>query len=382
MTISVFVGGRADLGPLTPVLRGLVHLGGEVEVLTAVGFDERSLESELAGLGVDGVAVRAVGPVLAGDDAEALAGCGAAVSVGVSAALRSGVRALVVLGDRWELPWVVMPAVLRGVPVVHVHGGEVTEGAIDERVRHAVTKLADVHCVASEDARDRLLQLGECASSVHLTGAPGLDRIVGATPMTDGALAQLLGVEVRRPLALFTYHAVTTEAVADVVDHAVAALRATADAAGTVVVTHPGPDSGGLAVREALVATAATLPDVVVVPGLGAHYPAVLAACDVVVGNSSSGVIEAASVARPAIDVGSRQRGRLAGHNVRHVDDGYPSVRAGLEDVLAAPPGTWTGVPNPYGDGASGDRIAGVVSAVVGPAGPKRFVDRPERGLP
>ena len=83
---------------------------------------------------------------------------------------------LVVLGDRWELLYVVPPFVLAGVPVVHLHGGEVTSGAIDERVRHAVTKLADVHCVASQDSADRVAQLGEEPERIHVTGAPGLDR--------------------------------------------------------------------------------------------------------------------------------------------------------------------------------------------------------------
>ena len=101
---------------------------------------------------------------------------------------------LVVLGDRWELLYVVPPAVLLGVPVVHLHGGEVTEGALDERVRHAVTKLADQHCVASEDAAARLRQLGESPDRIHVTGAPGLDRLAVAAPPDDEALARLLGV--------------------------------------------------------------------------------------------------------------------------------------------------------------------------------------------
>src|SRR6478735_4928385 len=130
---------------------------------------------------------------------------GAVIARGAGRALRDeSVDVLVVLGDRWELLYVVPPAVLLGVPVVHLHGGEVTEGALDERVRHAVTKLADQHCVASEDAAARLRQLGEVPERIHVTGAPGLDRLAAAAPADDEALARLLGVgSVQRPFALF-----------------------------------------------------------------------------------------------------------------------------------------------------------------------------------
>lgn len=374
MTVAVFVSGRADLGPLGPVLGALAESGAELVVLTAVGFDEVTAAAALADAGVPGPAVRVVGPRLTDDSAADAARTGAAVSVGVAAALAdAGADALVVLGDRWELPWVVMPAVLAHVPVVHLHGGEVTEGAIDERVRHAITKLADVHCVASADARDRLVQMGEDPATVHVTGAPGLDRLASAVPLPDDELAAALGIEVRRPLALFTYHPVTTVPVEETVRAAVEALAGTADAAATVILTYPGPDPGGVAVREALLAEVARHPGVVAVPALGGRYPRVLAACDVVVGNSSSGVIEAATVDVPSVDVGSRQAGRLRAETVVHVDDGREKVRAGIESVLRAPRPHRT--VNPYGDGQAGRSIADVVLRTRCPAGPKRFHD-------
>src|SRR5674476_1018895 len=115
---------------------------------------------------------------------------------------------------------------------------------IDERVRHAVTKLADVHCVASKDAAAQLRQLGEEPASIHVTGAPGLDRYRKTHPASERELAAILGRAVARPLALFTYHSVTTEPVDAVAQNAAAALRAAAGVASQVLVTHPGPDSG------------------------------------------------------------------------------------------------------------------------------------------
>jgi len=378
MKAIVFVSGRADLGPLAPVIDSIGRRPGfDVTAVTALTFDSVSLRAELTAVGVTtAVHVAAVGPLLAGDQAEDLVQCGARVSEGITALLSEGADVLVVLGDRWELPWVVMPAVLLGVPVVHLHGGEVTEGAIDERVRHAVTKLADVHCVASQDAAQRLRQLGEEPKSIHITGAPGLDRYRTTPAATDGELATILGHAVRRPLALFTYHPVTTEPVDTVAENAAAALRATARATSQVLVTHPGPDAGREAVLTAITEVAGQLDNVVVVAALGSLYPSVLAACDIVVGNSSSGVVEATSVGIPAVDIGKRQTGRLRGVNVLHADDGFTpvtdAVRRGLDPGFAR---SWGHLVNPHGDGHAADCVADVIASAGGRAGSKRFVD-------
>ncbi len=378
MKVIVFVGGRADLGPLAPVIDSMARRPGfDVRVVTALTFDAASLRAELSAHGVAAaVQVAAVGPLLDGDQAENLVACGARVSEGISACLSEQADVLVVLGDRWELPFVVMPAVLFGVPVVHLHGGEVTEGAIDERVRHAVTKLADVHCVASKDAAARLRQLGEEPASIHVTGAPGLDRYRKTHPASERELAAILGRAVARPLALFTYHSVTTEPVDAVAQNAAAALRAAAGVASQVLVTHPGPDSGRDAVLTAITEVAAQLDNVVVVPSLGSRYPPILAACDIVVGNSSSGVIEAAAVGIPAVDIGRRQTGRLRGANVLHAEDGLTPVaaalRRGLDPSFAR---SWGHLINPYGDGKAADGIADVIASAGGPPRRKRFLD-------
>ncbi|MGZ4657952.1 MAG: UDP-N-acetylglucosamine 2-epimerase [Blastococcus sp.] len=385
MRAVVFVGGRADLGPLMPVIGQLGETPDcDVLVATAVAMDPEALHAELSAAGHARLTQAvAVGPVITGTDTASLAAAGAEISVGVAETLRAAGDVLVVLGDRWELPWVVMPAVIAGVPVVHLHGGEVTEGAIDERVRHAVSKLADQHCVASADAAARLRQLGEEPDRIHVTGAPGLDRYVGQAPASDAEIAAVLGAPPRRPLALFTYHPVTTATPEVSARHAAEALRATARAAGSVIATHPGPDHGREQILAALTAEAATHPTVTIVPSLGVLYPAFVAACDVVVGNSSSGVIEAATFEIPAVDIGIRQRGRLRGDNVLQADEGFASVSAVLDRALDPSfRATLRGMANPYGDGSAARRIAEVVVAAVGTPTPKRFEDRrgPEEG--
>jgi UDP-N-acetylglucosamine 2-epimerase (non-hydrolysing) len=157
------------------------------------------------------------------------------------------------------------------------------------------------------------------------------------------------------------------------------ALDGTADVAGTVIMTHPGPDPGGRAVRDATLAAAAALSNVIAVPALGVWYPGVLAASDVVVGNSSSGIIEAASVDVPAVDVGIRQAGRLRATSVIHVEDGRESVAAGVRAALNGPRQQDT--INPYGDGRAAARIADLILRTRRPAGPKRFLDLDPRAI-
>ena len=258
--VAVFVGTRADLGPLSPVITVLADdQDGERHLLTGVAYDGDSLASALRDVAphavVDG-RLHALCPPVEHLDPAAVVRHGAHLAEGAGRllpALRPDT--LVVLGDRWELLHVVPAAFLLGIPVVHLHGGEVTEGAVDERVRHAVTKLADQHCVASPDAGRRVRQMGEPADRIHVTGAPGLDRLASSTALTDAELADLLGVPVLRPLAMFTYHPPTAEGDGAVGGGAAEAVPAGLDTCGSGVASHPGRVSG----REHVVPPRASL---------------------------------------------------------------------------------------------------------------------------
>ena len=384
LTVAVFVGTRADLGPLLPVIEALAGADDvRLRLLTGVMYAANDLARELPPSASAQSWVDRIVP-LAAPMAEVTPGAqlehGAELARAAGHALsEQRVDVLVVLGDRWELLYVVPPAVLLGVPVVHLHGGEVTEGALDERVRHAVTKLADQHCVASEDAAARLRQLGESPDRIHVTGAPGLDRLAVAAAPDDAALAGLLGVEVvTRPLALFTYHPPTAAPAAPLGVWAREAAEAALAVCGTVVATHPGMDEGRDEVLAALTALAATEPRLRLVAALGRDYPAVLAAADVVVGNSSSGVIEAATVHVPAVDVGERQHGRLRGDNVVHAGEGRPAVEAALRTALSPQWRARTAAAvNPYGTGGASARILAIVRGASGGSRAKHFVDLP-----
>ncbi len=380
VSVAAFVGTRADLGPLGPVLVALADAPDvDLTVLTGVAWTAESLAQALPARPQPWRIVALADPVTGRLDAAAVVRHGPGLSAGAGTHfLDARPDVLVVLGDRWELLHVVPQAVLAGIRVVHLHGGEVTEGAVDERVRHAVTKLADQHCVASADAARRVRSLGEPADRVHVTGAPGLDRVAGLARPSEQALAEALGREVVRPLALFTYHPPTAVEGAEVRTWAAGALRATAARCGTVVATHPGMDAGRDEVLAAL-ADAADEPRVLVVENLGPRYPLVLAGADVVVGNSSSGVIEAASVGIPVVDVGDRQRGRLRGENVVHADEGEAAVAAALDLALSpAHRARSAAAVNPYGDGSAAARVLAVVRAAPAVSLAKPFVDAPE----
>lgn len=379
--VAVFVGTRADLGPLSPVITALADAPDvDLHLFTGVAYRGDELVAALPPTDRVGGwrdAVHQLVDPIGALTVDAMLDHGPRLAAGASRLLREvAPDVFVVLGDRWELLYVVPPAFFAGVPIVHLHGGEVTEGALDERVRHAISKLADQHCVASEDAAARLRQMGEPAERVHVTGAPGLDRLTGAEPYSDTELGEQFGVPVRRPVALFTYHPPTAEAAAPVGEWAAEALAATVERCGTVVATYPGMDAGRENIVAVLRAAADTQPGVVVVEALGARFPRVLASVDVVVGNSSSGIIEAAAAHLPAVNIGARQQGRLRGANVVDVAEGRAAVAEGL--VVALSPGfvdRARAVVNPYGVGDASDRILDIVRQA--PASPrvKPFVD-------
>jgi UDP-N-acetylglucosamine 2-epimerase (non-hydrolysing) len=389
-TVAVFVGTRADLGPLSSVISALAEAPDiDLHVLTGVMYAADDLARALpaAASGAAGspssaspssTTIHSLAPPMGEVSLGAQLEQGARIAEGAGRVLDEiKADALVVLGDRWELLYVVPPAFLLGVPVVHLHGGEVTEGAVDERIRHAISKLADQHCVASPDAARRLAQLGEPPDRIHTTGAPGLDRLAAAQPLTDAALAELLGADsVSRPVALFTYHPPTARADAPVADWAREAAEAALAVCGTVIATYPGMDRGRDEILAALSTLAAEEPRLRLVEALGRSYPTVLASVDVVVGNSSSGVIEAATLHVPAVDVGERQRGRLRADSVIHAAEGRDAVEAGLRAALSPEGrGRAASAINPYGTGDASPRILDIVRVAGRSGRVKPFVD-------
>jgi UDP-hydrolysing UDP-N-acetyl-D-glucosamine 2-epimerase len=267
---------------------------------------------------------------------------------------------VVVLGDRYEVLAAATAALLLRIPVAHIHGGETTVGAVDEAIRHAVTKMSHLHFVAAEEYRRRVVQLGESPERVWTVGALGLDSIERLSPLDDAELYALLGGwdPGERPL-LMTYHPATLGSVdpAEAARAVFAAVDAFPDV--RVVATEANADAGGRAVNAALREWGARDgARVRVVTSLGQRgYLTLMRRAGAVVGNSSSGILEAPALGVPTVNVGDRQRGRLRAPSVIDVDEDVESVRAGIARALE---GSWS-AETPYGTPGASGRILEVL---------------------
>lgn len=260
---------------------------------------------------------------------------------------------VLVLGDRGEMLAGALAALHLNIPVAHIHGGE-RSGTVDEPVRHAISKLSHYHFTSTEGARERLVRMGENPAHVFVSGAPGLDGLAEGVAANREAICGEYGFAPDRPIALLVFHPVLQEAsLAD--RHASAIIDALRRANCQVIALMPNSDSGGAAVRRTIEAYAenGTLTAVNHLPR--EKYLASLASADLLIGNSSSGIIEAASFGIPVVNVGNRQRGRERSGNVIDADDVTPTC---LDSAIAAALGRgrrfW---PNVYGDGQATVRI-------------------------
>jgi len=355
--ICVATSGRADYGLLYWPMRDIAASDAlSLQVLVTGTHLEARFGMTVDRIEADGLVIDARVPMgLSGDDPVCLARSSALALTGATEALmRLKPDMVLLLGDRFETLALAQAATLTGVPIAHIGGGDVTEGAIDEGLRHAITKLSHLHFVTHDQARQRVIRMGEPPERVHLVGNPGLDHLIRTPPMAPEHLAQTL----KRPLGtrnlLVTFHPVTT-----LPDKGLAQLAALLDTLAPMTdvslwITRANADAGGMAINAVLDAFAEGRPNVSLHDALGDAYLPLLARCDAVVGNSSSGLAEAPSVRTPTVNIGLRQAGRLAGPSVIHVEAESTSIG---EAIRRGMNGDVPGFDNPYGDGRSSGRI-------------------------
>lgn len=240
---------------------------------------------------------------------------------------------IVILGDRFEALVAAQAAFVARVPIAHIHGGEISEGVMDEGFRHAITKMAQLHFVAAEAYRQRVVQLGEAPDRVFNVGAPGLDCLADLQLLSREELEADLGVPLAAPLLLTTYHPATLGRLppAAAMGELLAALDRFPQA--TVVFTYPNADTGGRSLIEAIERYVGANPRrAAAFASLGQRrYLSLLRLADVVLGNSSSGLIEAPALKTATVNVGDRQKGRLKASSV--IDTGED--RNAITDALA-----------------------------------------------
>ena len=275
-------------------------------------------------------------------------------------------QVVVLLGDRFELLAPAIAALMLQLPIAHIHGGELSEGAIDDSVRHAITKLASLHFPATEVYRRRILQMGELPGRVYNFGAPGLDQIHRSPLMTRRELEQDLGIDLKRPVALVTYHPVT-RGHNDVVTE-LREITGAIEASGLAAVfTAANADAQGTRINARLQSVCFKNPDRFTwVAHLGhRRYLSCLAHFSVMVGNSSSGLTEAPSFRLPVVNIGDRQRGRVRAANVIDVPCAEAAILRGLRRATSSRfKVSLRGMRNPYDryrDGRASERIKNVL---------------------
>jgi len=271
---------------------------------------------------------------------------------------------LLLIADRYEMLAPAAAAVALRIPIAHIEGGEVSQGAIDDQVRNALTKLAHIHFTSTETARQRVIAMGEEPWRVHRAGAPSLDHLRRSTLLNRTALESRLAIRFTPPTLIAAWHPVTilrdTNAEAD------AYFTALAPAPGQIIFVYPNADAGSHALIERTRALAATRAHTHIFINLDAvTYWSLLGQADAIIGNSSSGIMEAASFALPAVNVGMRQQGRERARNVIDVSPDAESIRAAIARALSpAFRESLAGMENPYGNGSASQTIAHILTTV------------------
>jgi UDP-N-acetylglucosamine 2-epimerase (non-hydrolysing)/GDP/UDP-N,N'-diacetylbacillosamine 2-epimerase (hydrolysing) len=270
---------------------------------------------------------------------------------------------VVLVGDRFELLAAASAALPLKVPVAHVSGGDVTEGAFDNLVRQALSALSHVHFVAMEEHAERLRRCGEEPWRIHVTGEPALDSLRTLEPLSRAELEEIADIRFESPLIVATVHPTTL--AADDVDELGELLAALDRIDATVVFTAANADPGGLSVTERVRAYADARESAAFITSLGQRgYYSLLGIADAMVGNSSSGIWEAPSFRLPVVNVGNRQQGRIRAANVIDVEPDAGAIEGAVRRALG--PGFRASLDgtNPYGDGHASERIVDVLRSV------------------
>lgn len=379
--IAVVTTGRSDYGLLKPVIDALrARRSVRVRILATGMHVSARLGWTIDDIARDGLA-RLTEPIEVLVDADTPSAV--AKSIGLATIsfaqvfARSRPDMIVVLGDRVEALGAVTAAMPFNIPVAHIHGGESTEGAIDECVRHAITKMSHLHFASTPRYGARLRQMGEERWRVVVSGAPGLDNIRALDATPAPALARRLGIAIGRETLLVTYHPETLRP-ADAGRDVDQLLRALARSGRPIVFTAPNADTAR-DVAGRIARFAAQSPQRVFASNLGqVDYLSLMKIVGAMVGNSSSGLIEAPSFGLPVVNIGDRQRGRIRARNVIDTPPRAGAIERALSRALApAFRASLRGMRNPYGSGDAAARIAQTLAAVVLDRRliAKRFVD-------
>lgn len=274
---------------------------------------------------------------------------------------------LIILGDRFEALAAAQTAMILKIPILHLHGGEITEGAYDDAIRHAITKLSFLHGTSTEAYRQRVIQLGEDPERVKNVGAIGLDHLARSEMISVAQIAASLGFELRKPYFLVTYHPVTLA-----VEDPEGSFQALLDSLDSypehqVIITYPNADDGGRKIIPMLEAYARQYPQrVFAIKSLGQQrYLSTVKHAVVVIGNSSSGIIEVPSFNVPTVNIGMRQKGRLAAKSVLHCEATRDAITKTINAAIIRDyKADNEKITNPYGAGDASTQVIEMIKSL------------------
>lgn len=338
--ICVVTGTRAEFGIMCRLMRDIqTHpdlllqiIATNMHLSPEYGLTYREIEA--AGFTID----KKVHMLLSADTANATTKSVGLATIGFADAFEDlQPDMLLVLGDRYEILAAASAALFYKIPVVHLHGGEITEGAYDDCIRHAVSKLSHLHFTATEEYRQRVIQLGESPERVFNVGALGVENIHRVSLLSKQELEQSIGFELGDKCLMVTYHPVTLEKsdAREQTQNLLNALDLFPDY--KIIFTLPNSDTDGKVIAEMMKSYALARPGrVAVYTSLGmVRYLSAMQYVTAVVGNSSSGIIEVPSFGIPTLDIGPRQKGRTAATSVLHCSPSQEDIVAGLNTILS-----------------------------------------------
>jgi UDP-hydrolysing UDP-N-acetyl-D-glucosamine 2-epimerase len=335
--ICVLTGTRAEYSLLKELMRQVQHHPQlELRIIVTAAhlapqFGETWREIEADGFQVD----EKVDMLLADDNPLAIAKSLGLGIIGLSESLnRLKPDILVLLGDRYEILAAAQGALLLGLPIAHIHGGEVTQGALDDAIRHAITKIAQLHFVAAEPYRQRVIQLGELPNRVITVGGMALDAVVRLKRLSRAELERALGLIFQRPLFVVTCHPETSSVqpvqFVDAVLNALAQIQK-----GTIIFTGSNADAHGQQLWRRIVQFCDEHSHRCrCIVNLGEKYFSLIREADVVIGNSSSGLLEAPILGTPTVNIGARQHGRLRAPSVIDCAATVDAISGAIERAL------------------------------------------------
>lgn len=362
--ICVVTGSRAEYGLLYPVMKKIESSGVlQLQIIATTMHMAAEFGKTFQDIVDDGFIIdEKIENLLAANSSTAICkSTGLALGMIADAYSRLSPDAVLLLGDRFETHAAATAALLMNIPIIHIHGGEITKGAIDEQIRHSISKMAHLHFTATESYRNRLIQMGEQPDNVIVSGAPGIDNMMTMSLLTKDELEEQLSWMFGDKNILFTYHPETLNVSVENVELSINTILSELERLPSnhhVLFTAANADECGDIVNEKLHTFVSKNPQrYKLIKNLGQlRYLSAMKIVDVIVGNSSSGIIEAASFHKPVVNIGNRQKNRLQNQNVLncHENDVCQTLKTCESEKFLA---QCAESKNIYGDGSAASII-------------------------